>query len=265
VSPTRGGESPCDRIGDDEEGEMDFREFEARAHEIFDGIPPQFREGVDGLEVERTTVEHPSLPEIYTLGECRSEFYPSEFGGAGEVRSYVVLFYGSFLALSRVRDDWDWEEELWETVTHEVRHHLESLASDDALEEMDYADDQNFHRRQGEPFDPFFFRSAPPVAEATFRVDQDLFIEHGLSRRDFERARELIFSWNGAEWAIPRPERLGDVHFVRVDGLLEEPEELFLVLVRRRGPMEWVSDLLRGAEQEVAESDARAVRAAHSS
>ena len=32
---------------------MKFAEFERRAHEIFDEIPPRFREGVDGLVVER--------------------------------------------------------------------------------------------------------------------------------------------------------------------------------------------------------------------
>jgi hypothetical protein len=239
---------------------MDFAEFETRAHQIFDGIPPHFREGVDGLQVEHATEEHPTLPEIYTLGECRSEYYPSEFGGAGEVRSYVVLFYGSFLALSRVREDWDWEEELWETITHEVRHHLESLASDESLEELDYAEDQNFRRREGESFDPLFFRSAPAVAENVYEVDQDVFVELHLTRAGFEGAQELSFSWRGEEWRIPRPDRQGDVHFVRVDGVVREPAELYLVLLRERGPLEWLRDLLGRAPHRVLESDARATR-----
>ena len=66
---------------------------------------------MDGLEVSRKTVPHPDLPEIYTLGECLSDFYPSDYGGAGEVRSRVVLYYGSFLQLSRSHDDWDWEDD----------------------------------------------------------------------------------------------------------------------------------------------------------
>src|SRR5699024_8517935 len=103
-------------------------DFERRAQEIFDEIPPEYREGVDGLAVYPDSVPHPSLPGIYTLGECRSEFYPSEYGGAGEVRSIVVLFHGSFRELAATDDEWEWEEELFETITHEVRHHLESLA-----------------------------------------------------------------------------------------------------------------------------------------
>ncbi len=237
---------------------MDFTQFDRRAHEIFDGIPPHFREGVEGLQVERATVEHPSLPEVFTLGECRSEYYPSEFGGAGEVRSYVVLFYGSFLALSRVRENWNWEDELWETITHEVRHHLESLASDDALEELDYAEDQNFRRREGEPFDPLFFRSAPEVGELTHRVDEDVFVERHLTGAEFESVRDLRFTWDGREWRVDRPERLGDVHFLRVDGVVEEPAELHLVLVRKRGLLEWARDLLRRATQQVLESEGRA-------
>ena len=31
-----------------------------------------------------------------------------------------MLYYGSFLELSRIDAEWDWEGELFETVTHEV-------------------------------------------------------------------------------------------------------------------------------------------------
>jgi predicted Zn-dependent protease with MMP-like domain len=237
---------------------MDYSEFERRAHEMFESIPPEFREGVDGLEVERSTVEHPSLPEVFTLGECRSEYYPSEFGGAGEVLSYVVLFYGSFLALSRVRDDWDWEEELWETITHEVRHHLESLASDDALEEMDYAEDQNFRRCEGESFDPLFFRAAAAEADGSYRVGEDIFAELHLTRARFRDLRVLDFSWGGRRWKVDRPERLGDVHFLRLDGITESPMEFNLVIIRSRSALEWARDLLGRKPLEVLHSEGRA-------
>src|SRR5690606_14293327 len=70
---------------------MDFRTFESRAHDLFAQVPERFLEGIDGLEVSRRAEAHPSLPDIYTLGECLTEQYPSEFGGAGDVRSIVVL------------------------------------------------------------------------------------------------------------------------------------------------------------------------------
>jgi hypothetical protein len=233
---------------------VDFPTFRRRAHEIFDGIPPEYREGVDGLEVSRGIQAHPSLPEVYTLGECKSEFYPSEFGGAGEVRSIVVLHYGSFLELSRREEEWSWEDELWETITHEIRHHLESLASEDALEVQDYAEDQNFARREGEPFDPFFFRSGNRLEEGVWEVDGDVFVELAVDPARFGGPEPPRARWRGAELSVPWPDRLGDVHFVRVPGAVEEPAELFLVLVRTRGAWESLRALLRRAPLEVLES-----------
>ena len=235
---------------------MNYATFERRAHEIFDGIPPEYREGVDGLEVTRAAQAHPSLPEVYTLGECKSEYYPSEFGGAGEVRSMVVLYYGSFLELSRMEEAWDWEDELWETITHEIRHHLESLASEDALEVLDYAEDQNFARREGESFDPFFFRSGERLAEGVFEVDRDVFVEREVDPRRFGGPEPLRAAWPGGELRVPWPERLGDVHFVRVNGAGREPGELFVVLVRARGAWESLWALFRRAPLEVLETEA---------
>lgn len=234
---------------------MDYAAFRTLAQEMYDSVPAEYREGVDGLEVNLAAKPHPSLPEVYTLGECKSEFYPSEFGGPGEVRSIVVLYYGSFLELSRYEEAWDWEGEMWETITHEIRHHLESLAVEDALEVQDYAEDQNFARREGEPFDPFFYRSGTPVAEGVYEVDGDLFVERAVSPREFGGGEALRARWPGGELSVPWPERLGDVHFLRVNGRLEEPAELFVVLVRSRGALETVRSLLRRTPLEVLESE----------
>lgn len=233
---------------------MTFAEFRARAQEIFDGIPPRYREGVDGLEVTRAAVPHPTLPNIFTLGECRSEFYPSEFGGAGEVRSIVVLHYGSFLELSRTRDDWDWEAELWETVTHEVQHHLESLASDDALEVRDYVEDQNFARREGEPFDPFFYRLGQERAPGLYEVDGDLFFEQPLPA-----GREIVTTLGGfaPEVRVPLPAEPADVQYLRLlsPAWEDAEEDRVLVLVRRRSVWERVRLALTGARPSVREDE----------
>ena len=42
-----------------------------------------------------------------------------------------VLYYGSFLEVAG--EGFDWEAEVWETLLHELRHHLESLAGRDDL------------------------------------------------------------------------------------------------------------------------------------
>lgn len=234
---------------------MNFRDFERRAREIFDSIPPEYREGVDGLEVSRETVTHPSLPEVYTLGECLTESYPSEYGGAGEVRSMVVVYWGSFRALARREAEFDWEGELWETITHEVRHHLESLASEDALEVQDYVEDQNFARREGHPFEAFFYRSGNPLASDCWEVDGDVFVERRVDARELESlAAEIEVEWPGGVARAPRPERLGDVHFV-LAGETRNGGEILLVLVRRRGFGGWLRGLLAGGTLEVLQTD----------
>ncbi len=236
---------------------VDFSEFESRAEAIFAGIPSEYREGVDGLDVQRGTAFHPTLPEIYTLGECLSDFYPSEFGGAGDVRSRVVLYYGSFLALSRSRSDWDWEEELFETITHEVRHHLEHLALDDSLEVVDYVVDQNFARREGERFDPFFYRSGHPVGDDAYEVDGDLFVEVEVDPRRLGEDGAVEVEIGSIPLRVRVPRELADVHFLRVErpGAPEGAERL-VVLVRRRGLGGWVRGVLGRAELEVREEDA---------
>jgi hypothetical protein len=213
---------------------MDFEQFASRAHEIYDAIPDRFREGVDGLVVERGAVPHPELPEIWTLGECRTEQYPSDFGGAGSIRSFIVLFHGSFRRLADQDDRFHWEDELYETITHELKHHLESLASEDALEVEDWVMDQNFARRQGESFDPSFFRSGIPITDGAFEVDGDLFLERILDPA--EDASAVSFTWEGERFSVPVPADAGDTHFLTVEDLEDEDGgEFVLVLIRRRG------------------------------
>jgi predicted Zn-dependent protease with MMP-like domain len=238
---------------------MNFETFRRRAEEIFEAIPPDYREGVDGLEVLRKTVLHPTLPDIYTLGECLSDSYPSDFGGAGEVRSRVVLYYGSFLELSRSRDDWDWEEELFETVTHEVRHHLEHLASEDALEETDYAEDQNFARREGEPFDPFFYQAGTRVENDLYEVDGDLFLELELDDRQIRGGGPVAVRLLGRRLRLRPPAQVADVYFLRLpEGVVElrGDGDVFLVGVRRKGAAEWVRGILTRRSLSVVEVEA---------
>ena len=221
---------------------MNYREFQRVATEVFDGIPERFRAGVEGLEITRATVPHPTLPDIYTLGECITETYPTEFGGAGEVRSVVALYYGSFLALSRLDDDWDWDEEIYETITHEVQHHLESLASDESLEVQDYAEDQNFARREGERFDPFFFRSGHRVDRNVWEIDRDYFIEVPVGAREIA-AGSVAVEWEGETHAVALDAEQEAVRFAPIVER-EDGGEVLAVLVRRRGPIEWIRRLL---------------------
>lgn len=233
---------------------MDFHAFEARANRLYAEVPDQFLEGIDGLEVSRRTEPHPTLPDIYTLGECVTEQYPSEFGGAGDVRSIVVLYYGSFLALSRLDEEFDWEAELYETLTHEVRHHLESLATEDELEEIDFAEDQNFRRREGERFDPFFYRSGRRTGEREWEVGGDFFLEVPVDRRSPGR----ITIVRGSERVeVDRPEPLGDVYFLTVESW-SEAGEVIAVLLPRRGWRHWLRAMVSRRPLQVLEGSVEA-------
>jgi hypothetical protein len=227
-----------------------FDAFERRAREEWERIPAEYREGVDGVVVNRSARPHPSLPDIYTLGECLTESYPSAFGDADTIRSVVVLYYGSFFRLSRLDPDFDWEAELWETLTHELQHHLESLAADDALVDMDYAADENYKRYQGEPFDPFFFRHGLPD-EGWLRVEDEFFLEVAVPP-----GARAAFDWQGRCYEAELPAEAGAVTFIAVvGGVAEPPAGLHLVLVQRPSLRERFRALWRGGAPQVVEHE----------
>ncbi|HEX5724208.1 MAG TPA: DUF2007 domain-containing protein [Longimicrobiaceae bacterium] len=215
---------------------------------MFDSIPEHYRQGVAYLVVSREAVPHPEVPGVFVLGECATGEYDPGVDSPVQFRSGVHLYHGSFVQLARQEDGFDWEGELWETIAHEVLHHRESMAGEDALEEMDYAEDENFKRREGQPFDPLFYRSGEPAGESAWEVDGDLFIERELDPGAFAGMTEIEVEVEGEPLAVPRPDALGDVHYVYLDGLYEEDDagEVALVLVRRRGAWESVRGLFGG-------------------
>ncbi len=237
---------------------MDLNTFTRRAHEAFQDIPPEFLEGVDGLTVRSEALPHPTLPHVFTMGQCLTEAYPSDWSGPETLRSVVVLYHGSFKALAKLDPDFDWEGELWETLTHELRHHLESLASEDALEGVDYAMDEAFRRVEGEDFDPFYYQAGEQVAPGIFQVEYDFFLEQLWEAGTFGEAEWVEFSWHGQGFRIPRPETLGDVHYVWVDGVDVGPGALQLVLLRKRSWKERLKGLREERELELWESEADA-------
>jgi hypothetical protein len=228
-----------------------FEEFEERARQEWDRIPEEYRAGVDGLVVERSASPHPSLPDVYTMGECRTETYPSDFGGPDTIRSLVVLFYGSFFRLSRVDPSFDWEGELWETLTHELQHHLESLASDDSLVDMDYAADENYKRYEGESFDPFFYRHGIPE-QGWLRVDDEFFRELVGEPGD-----DVTFDWNDRSYAVTMPADSFDIAYVAVtSGVTDTTGALNLVVLRpTRGWKERLAAMFRGAPPRIVEHE----------
>ncbi len=236
---------------------MTFDEFSRVAQEVFQGIPEAYRVGIEGVTTVEAAETHPELPGVVTLGECVTQAYHSEWQGPDTTRSRVVLYYGSFRRLAEDDLTFDWEGELSETLTHELQHHLESLADEDALEGLDYAMDETFKRERDEPFDPRYFEWGEPLGEGMWRVEDDVYIERVLRADEFDRLEEIDFTWEGQHYRIPRPDELGDVHFVVVEGT---DAYLQLVLVRRTSWRRRLGRILRSEGPVVLESGAEARR-----
>jgi predicted Zn-dependent protease with MMP-like domain len=235
---------------------MDFDSFFRLAHEAFKDIPAEFREGVDGLTIRSEAFPHPTNPEVFTLGQCITEMYPSDWAGPETLRSVVVLYHGSFATLAGQDPDFDWEGELWETLTHELRHHLESLADEDALEGVDYAMEESFARTSGQEFDPFYYRAGMQVAPGLYQVEYDFFLEQSWDPEAFAKAESIDFLWHGTKRQIPRPSKLGDLHYIWVNGLEVGPGSLQIVLLRKRKLKERMRAPRNGGTLDLLESEA---------
>ena len=154
---------------------MRLTDFRALIDRLLAEVPASYLDGIVDVEVSPRAVPHPVRAEIYTLGEC----IPIEWSGSGaDLQSRVVLYHGSFQALARLAapGEFAWREEAWETLTHELRHHLEWRANHKALEDYDWAAEQNFARHEKEVFDSEFYRSGEAIAEGVWKVEDDVFV-----------------------------------------------------------------------------------------
>ena len=113
---------------------LTFDEVGALLDDMAEEFPPVFFNELNGgvclLPEARPDPEFPP-GEMYILGE-----YCNDMMGR-----YINLYYGSFAALAE-REGWtqeDWEDELWETFSHEFTHHMEGLAGERGLEIKDEA------------------------------------------------------------------------------------------------------------------------------
>jgi len=225
---------------------MRRRDFDAMVRAMAREVPPAFLEGIAAVEVTGKTVPHPLRQDVFTMGEC----VPHAFGGPDDegptLRSSVFLHYGSFEALARISPGFDWREEAWETLTHELRHHLEWRARAGALEAFDDAVEANYARIEGETFPPLFFLDGESLGEHVYKVEDDVFLDVPLDAKAHRKAAGAgrRFTWHGREWRVGLPATIGDVLFLTLEGVRPEPVGE-LVLVVRRTP--GVRDLVRSA------------------
>lgn len=112
---------------------MDLDTFTAVADAMVDRIPPLFLEGLNGgFTVRRLARRNPGDPaSVYILGEYITD---------PDLGCYIALYWGSFVELFAGEERKVWEEELWETIKHELRHHVEARAGEYALDMEDEAE-----------------------------------------------------------------------------------------------------------------------------
>lgn len=229
---------------------MRLEEFTRLAERMWEEVPAPLREGVEAVSVEEKALEHDYLEGVYTLGECVTDDYPSGYGGTGDVRSSVVLYYGSFRALAEREPGFDWASELWETLLHEILHHREAAAGESKLDDYDWAVEQNQRRHAGKTFDPTFYEVAPRAEDGTIRLDSEIFLDVEVPLK----ASQAAFEWRGRRYSVRIPPETPV--FVEVANLAGG--RLWLV-VRRRRP--WWRRLFAPARRAPVEMSLRALPA----
>lgn len=192
-------------------------------------IPAQHLEGIAAVDVSPRTVRHPERDGVYTMGEC----IPLEVSAADDQRSSrVVLYHGSFVALAEERDDFDWRHEAWDTLTHELRHHLEWRAHEQGLEEYDRAAEEGFARADEEPYDPVFYLGGEQVAPDTFQVDDDVFFDRVVRARP----AGVEIDWHGRRYRVPVPDEPLPLYLL-LGGLADPPPGDAIVVIRRKASL----------------------------
>jgi hypothetical protein len=127
---------------------MTYAEFVNLVERLWDEIPEAFKRGLQGVHVFPEARPEPGLEGVWRLGEYLDPGPPSAFQGFEGLGRHIALYYGSFLQVAG--PGFDWEGEVWETLLHELRQHLESLAGRDDLVREDLRRLAEF-RRGGPP------------------------------------------------------------------------------------------------------------------
>jgi len=104
-------------------------EFAALLDRVIENIPPQYLRRLNGGFNLRQGKKRED--GYYILGEYVED---------GWLGCYIVFYYGSFVGLLKGESRQRWEEEIIDTVYHEMQHHLESMAGRDDLGQKEMAE-----------------------------------------------------------------------------------------------------------------------------
>ena len=108
------------------------------AAELPEGV---FRELNGGVSLLAETKRSNKDPDggLYTLGEYRRD----------QMGRYIVIYYGSLIAVYGNSSHKKMSKHLRDVLTHELTHHIESLAGDRSLEVEDEIDLMDYFDKKG--------------------------------------------------------------------------------------------------------------------
>ena len=120
-----------------------------QAGDLLDTLAESFPEALfaglnGGVNFQEEAVPDQEFPkgQVYILGE-----YCDDLLGR-----YINLYYGSFAAMAE-NEDWteeEWEQELRQTLSHELTHHMEGRSGLHALDDKDEAEMAAWQEEYGE-------------------------------------------------------------------------------------------------------------------
>ena len=150
---------------------MTYERFRATVEAMIDDIPDVFLQELQGVHALRDAKREEGYQDVWRMGEYLDPGPDDFLGGSDGLGRHVALYYGSFRRIASGDPDFDWEEEIWETLTHELQHHVESLAGDGRLIEQDLLDAEAFERvdRRGQAADA----REPAARETALREEDD--------------------------------------------------------------------------------------------
>lgn len=127
---------------------MTYEAFRDLVERMLDEVPAAFLDGLQGVHVHPQLKRDPVEPDLVRMGEYLDPGPDSFFHGAPSLGRHVALYHGSFAEIAAFDPRFEWEAEAWETLTHELQHHLESRAGEAGLVEQDRADLERFRRER---------------------------------------------------------------------------------------------------------------------
>jgi len=100
--------------------------------DFVDDLPEDVLKNLNGgIMLQKDTLRDPDDKSLYTLGHYHYDPY-----GLGR---YITVYYGSFIAVYGNASFKKQKRALYDTLYHELTHHLECLAGDNTLDKQDEA------------------------------------------------------------------------------------------------------------------------------